>query len=210
MNEYQSEQFETFDMVHKLISALSVQEKDRLNAMISDYLAFRKKTADFLEAHFGEVCTLKCYQSRLSACCSRESIITFFADIIINVLVSSEEDIETLLEVLKAPNEGYKCIYLGNQGCLWKIKPIVCEMFLCDSAKEKVFENHPECETIWADLKKQEKRFTWPDRPVLFDMLEEYFLDAGCSSPLMYLHNSPGLLRIKQNAASEKVNKDMN
>lgn len=205
MNEYQSEQFETFDMVYKLISALSAQEKDRLNAMISDYLAFRKKTTEFLDVHFGEICTEKCYQSRLSACCSREGIITFFADIIINVLVSAEEDIEILLNILKLPNEGYKCIYLGDQGCLWEIKPIVCEMFLCDSAKKKVFENHPGCETIWDDLKKQEKRFTWPDRPVLFDMLEEYFLDAGCSSPLMYLHNSPGLLRVKQNAAAGNI-----
>jgi hypothetical protein len=33
---------------------------------------------------------------------------------------------------------------------------------------------------------------------VLFDDLEAFFIDCGCTSPLMYLHNSPGLLRVKQ------------
>lgn len=212
MNEYQSEQFETFDMVQKLMSGLSVQEKNHLKAMISDYLGFRKQTAEFLKTHFSKTCTLKCYQNYLSACCSREGIITFFADIIINVLISNAEDIDVLLKVLKMPNTGYKCVYLGNNGCRWKMKPIVCEMFLCDSAKKKVFDGDPDSKAAWESLKKQEKHFTWPDRPVLFDMLEEYFLDAGCSSPLMYLHNSPGLLRVKQNAQIQQetnVNKAM-
>ncbi|CAB1071247.1 hypothetical protein D1AOALGA4SA_1164 [Olavius algarvensis Delta 1 endosymbiont] len=49
-------------------------------------------------------------------------------------------------------------------------------------------------------LEAERQHFTWPDRPVLFDDLESYFLKTGCRSPLMYLHNSPGLLRIKQKA----------
>ena len=32
-------------------------------------------------------------------------------------------------------------------------------------------------------------------------MIEKYFIAAGCSSSLMYLHNSPGLLRVKRKAA---------
>ena len=31
-------------------------------------------------------------------------------------------------------------------------------------------------------------------------MIENYFIAAGCSSSLMYLHNSPGLLRVKRQA----------
>ncbi len=33
-----------------------------------------------------------------------------------------------------------------------------------------------------------------------FESLERYFIDAGYSSPLMYMHNSPGLLRVKKQA----------
>jgi len=31
----------------------------------------------------------------------------------------------------------------------------------------------------------------------LHDELENFFIEAGCNSPLMYLHRSPGLLRLK-------------
>jgi hypothetical protein len=31
-------------------------------------------------------------------------------------------------------------------------------------------------------------------------MIENYFIADGCSSSLMYLHNSPGLLRVKRQA----------
>ncbi|NJL59913.1 MAG: hypothetical protein HC887_10000 [Desulfobacteraceae bacterium] len=122
---------------------------------------------------------------------------------IINALMSDKQEISRLFEVLMQPDYGFKCVYLGEHGCLWKIKPIVCEMFLCDSAQDKVFGQHPELKQKWEVLKQHQKRFTWPDKPVLFDMLEEYFLDIGCSSPLMYLHNSPGLLRIKQQRKME-------
>jgi hypothetical protein len=44
------------------------------------------------------------------------------------------------------------------------------------------------------------KSFRWPDRPVLFDQLEQVFMAVGCRSPLMYINTSPGLLRIKQKA----------
>jgi hypothetical protein len=48
------------------------------------------------------------------------------------------------------------------------------------------------------EFKQREKHYRWPDRPVLFDDLEKYFMAAGYSSPLMYLNNSPGLLRVKE------------
>jgi hypothetical protein len=144
------------------------------------------------------VCNRTCYENSKSACCSKEGIITFFADMVVNVLESSEPQIAALLFRLQTKNTGMKCIYLGDGGCMWQVKPIVCEMFLCDAAKREVFSGQIELKNQWEALKVREKSFTWPDRPVLFDQLEKIFITAGYDSPLMYLHNSPGLLRIKR------------
>jgi hypothetical protein len=73
-------------------------------------------------------------------------------------------------------------------------------MFLCDRASNAVFDVEPEASVKWERLRKQEKRFKWPDRPVLFDYLEQVFLDMGYRSTLMHLNLSPGLLRIKRDA----------
>jgi hypothetical protein len=201
MNDYQQEQSETLAIARNYLSSLNGNQKESLFEMISEYLSFRKEVDSFLLQYFADICNLKCYQNRLSACCGREGIITFFADIVINVLVSTEEDLNRIGSVLSLNNETEtKCVYLGNKGCLWKVKPIVCEMFLCDSAVKEVFEEFPEAASKWKQFKQQEKLFKWPDRPVLFDHLEEIFIAAGYQSPLMYLHNSPGLLRIKKEA----------
>ncbi|MGD9244161.1 MAG: hypothetical protein PVH36_04470, partial [Desulfobacterales bacterium] len=114
-----------------------------------------------------------------------------------------KKEIDALLATLQKPNTGFKCIYLGNNGCMWRVKPIVCEMFLCEQAKKEVFGEKAWTEDAWNELKQRKKLYTWPDRPVLFDDLERYFMDAGYSSPLMYLHNSPGLLRIKKQAKQQ-------
>ena len=143
----------------------------------------------------------------MSACCSLEGIITYFADMVINVLFSGDREIASLQSALKGEGKNENCIYLSDRGCLWRIKPIVCEMFLCDRAKDEVFGKDPECKKDWEKLKSHRKRFTWPDRPVLFDDLERYFMEAGLSSPLMYFHNSPGLLRVKHKAKQENVAK---
>jgi len=198
MNDYQKEQSEAYIMAQNLLATLSPGEQDRLQENVGDYLCFRKEADAFLSGHFSDVCTQKCYQSKLSACCSREGIITFFADVVINALMSGPDEIRALMAVLEKPNSGFKCVYLGESGCLWRVKPIVCEMFLCDSAQDAVFEKHPEARQKWDMLNQRKKTYTWPDRPVLFDTLEAYFLDAGYVSPLMYLHNSPGLLRVKK------------
>lgn len=71
-------------------------------------------------------------------------------------------------------------------------------MFLCDNARKQVFGYNPGLEKEWDDLKERKKAFTWPDKPVLFDEIETLFLDCGHSSSLMYCHNSPGLMRLKQ------------
>jgi hypothetical protein len=199
MNDYQKEQAESLAIVRKHLSSLNGNQKETLLEMASEYFLFRKEVDSFLQNYFGCVCNFKCYQSHLSACCGKDGIITFFADMVINALVSSEQDLDRLDAAVSLNyNTVIKCIYLGNKGCLWKIKPIVCEMFLCDSVMNDVFEKFPEAALKWRQLKKQEKLFKWPDRPVLFDYLEEVFLTAGYRSSLMYFHNSPGLLRIKQ------------
>jgi len=199
-SSYQVEQLEALARVRLHLASLPRGERETLCMLAADYLAFRRRVDDFQDRNFGSVCDRTCYRSQLSACCTREGIVTFFADVVINLLVSEESEIETLAEALQRENDGFKCVYLGELGCLWNLKPIVCEMFLCDPAKSRVFRQHPEAEAEWVELERQRKTFTWPDRPVLFDMIENYFIAAGCSSTLMYLHNSPGLLRVKRQA----------
>lgn len=167
---------------------------------MSDYLLFRDEVDAFLHEHFSNVCTEKCYLNKVSACCSREGIITFFGDVVVNALVSTYTEISTMMMVLQKQNRGFKCVFLGNHGCMWRIKPIVCEMFLCEQAKKEVFQEKPWAGQLWDELNKRKKHYTWPDRPVLFEALERYFIEAGYSSPLMYMHNSPGLLRVRKQA----------
>jgi hypothetical protein len=200
MNEYQFEQLEALSQVRMHLRALPCSEKYKLRTLAGNYLDFRRKVDVFFETYFGEVCNATCYRSRLSACCSRDAIITFFADVVINQLFSGDADIDALAIALQTESEGLKCVYLGKGGCLWRLKPIVCQMFLCEPARARVFGKHPQAESKWLRLERRRKQFTWPDRPVLFDMIEEYFMAAGCSSTLMYLHNSPGLLRVKRKA----------
>jgi len=207
MNAYQKEQAETLDMVCRHLGTISDKERLALLPQISDYLLFRDEVDAFLRKHFENTCTQKCYQSKVSACCSREGIIIFFGDVVINVLVSGEAEIKGLATMLQTPNTGFKCIYLGGQDCMWRIKPMVCEMFLCEQAKKEVFGLKPWADKLWQELKRREKLYRWPDRPVLFDDLERYFMARGYSSPLMYLHNSPGLLRVKTRAREVKTSK---
>ncbi len=200
MSDYQFEQLEALSLVRMHLKALPRGEKNKLRMMATDYLEFRSRVDRFLGTNFGSVCDRTCYQSRLSACCSREGIITFFADVVINLIFSEEADIDGLANALRQEHSGFKCVYLSPHGCRWKIKPIVCQMFLCEPAKARVFRQDPQVESEWIELERQRKKFTWPDRPVLFDLIEKYFIATGCSSSLMYLHQSPGLLRIKKNA----------
>ncbi len=200
MNDYQREQFDTLTMIHSQLTCLSASEITRLRELARAYLQFRKDAQQFMVSHFATVCSRRCYQNHLSACCSKEGIITYFADIVINCLQSTTAEIDGLRNILQKPHRGTKCIYLGPDGCRWRVKPIVCEMFLCDAARQEVFAENPEAETQLEELNRRKSRFIWPDRPILFDQLENYFLDAGLFSPLMYMNTSPGLLRVKKSA----------
>jgi len=201
---YQKEQDETLSVVMRHLKAVSGEEKAYLRTLCVDYLSFRKSVEAFLFKHFSAVCLQKCFQSRVSACCSRDGIITFFADVVINALESDTAALERLQTALHRPHKGDKCVYLGEEGCLWRVKPIVCEMFLCDTAKEKVFTRKPDERIRWEEFYEKKKQYTWPDRTILFDTLETFFMDAGHNTALMYLNNSPGLLRVKQMAAGKQ------
>ncbi len=204
MNSYQQEQAQALTLVRRHLANISAAEKQMLQSKIADYLLFRNEVEAFLNKHFSKLCTQKCYQNNRSACCSRDGIITFFGDMVVNTLVSAEDEIELVMSAIQMPDNSLKCIYLGPQGCLWRVKPIVCEMFLCKTAAQEVFGQKPQAAEAWNRFKKRRKGFTWPDRPVLFDDLERYFMEAGYSSPLMYLHNSPGLLRVKKTGQGSK------
>ena len=184
-------------MVRHYLARLPAAELRWLKKRIKPYLQFRKAVHSFQEEHFSDICTQKCFASLTSACCGREGIITFFADVVINLLVCPDKQIDTLLDILEGDSGGLNCVYLNESGCLWLCKPIVCEMFLCDAAKNSVLAESATLAWQWEALRRRERLYTWPTRPVLFDELEVFFLDGGCDSPLMYLHKSPGLLRLK-------------
>ncbi len=199
MNAYQKEQLDALRMIRQILKGLSGSEFSFLKMEIADYITFRADVAVFMEKHFQEICTEKCYYSKLSACCSKDGIIAFFADVVINALSAANDDLDRLEFAIQNPANAFKCIFLSETGCLWKVKPIVCEMFLCDEAENRAFKDGPETRKQWEAYKELKKDYTWPDKPVLFEKLESLFIEKGCSSTLMYIHNSPGLMRIKKN-----------
>jgi hypothetical protein len=200
MDSHQKQQLDAFGMLETHLRQITPPAAARLKDRLGDYLAFRSDTAAFLQSHFNAVCTRACYESQMSACCQRDGIIVYFADVAVNMLVASAAQMAAIIERLAQPHRGAKCLYLSERGCLWTVKPIVCEMFLCDPARDRVFGENPDLHRQWEALEWRRKGFTWPDRPVLFDRIEAYFLEAGLDSPLMYFHKSPGLLRVKRHA----------
>lgn len=204
ISEYNQQQKDAILMVRQHLSHLPDSELRWLKQRLRSYLAFREAAASFQETHFADLCSEKCFTSSTSACCGREGIITFFADVVVNMLLSTQEEIDVLLDILDTDTGGLNCVYLNQTGCLWRAKPIVCEMFLCDHAKNLVLDNSNALKSQWEQFRQRERRYTWPTRPVLFDELEAYFIAAGFDSPLMYLHRSPGLLRLKANRARRR------
>jgi len=85
-------------------------------------------------------------------------------------------------------------------------------MFLCDHANINLSVKDESTLAGWNQLKIEEKDFTWPDKPVLFDELENIFIEKSFDSQLMYFHKSPGLLRLKskwQNTEKEVKNNNI-
>jgi hypothetical protein len=198
--EYREEQRRNQEIVQDYFRRCGNAEKSRIRATCRDYLHFREEVARFQAHYFQSLCNATCFQDQRSACCNKDGIITFFADLVVNAVVSSPSDMEALASGLRTPRNDMKCIYLGPEGCRWQMKPIVCEMFICDRAQQAVFDASSRASALWDELKGRELSFRWPERPVLFDEIESRFMAAGVNSSLMYLHNSPGLIRIKKKA----------
>jgi hypothetical protein len=197
VSEYHRDQWHSFRAIEKACRGLLSGELEKLKESLESYLQFRRTLDDFQEQLFGTFCRTTCYESKLSACCGFESIFTFFADQVITFLLSTPEELETLFHKLEQPNLTGRCVYLGEQGCLWRVRPISCAMFLCEQAKQTVFSEDRDAETAWKKLREAEKAHTYPIQPVLFDDLETFFIALGVDSPHMYFHKSSGLLRVK-------------
>lgn len=200
MNDYQHEQWDALGQIVEKIGSIDAIQRGELLQALQSYVLFRHQLDKFLAQHFSRVCTQACFESRTSACCSKDGIITFWADLVINVFHSTRNQIDDLSASVQSPLYSHKCIYLGPHGCRWRIRPLGCALFLCDRVVSDVLEPCPDLRGRWEYYKAMGKSFRWPDRPVLFDQLEQIFMDVGCRSPLMYINTSPGLLRIKQKA----------
>lgn len=200
MNSYQKEQWEGYSQINNQLKQMTLDDRTRLKNSTQPYIRFRQDLDTFLNLYFAKHCTQSCFQSSISACCSKDGIITFWADLVINAIHSNDIQLNHLMNTIKHPRQPSKCIYLEPQGCVWHIRPLVCAMFLCDSAADSVFAGKPEASRLWQQLIEKGRGFRWPDRRVLFDTIEHSFIALGCRSPLMYLNCSPGLLRVKQKA----------
>ncbi|MGD9330801.1 MAG: hypothetical protein PVJ53_05790 [Desulfobacterales bacterium] len=198
--DYRAEQQLNQNIVQGYLHRCPAEERLQIRDMCQDYLQFRRELARFQSRYLDTICSAACFQQQRSACCNKDGIITFFADLVVNAVVSAPSQLQELMTCLQHPRKDMKCIYLGPMGCRWQMKPIVCEMFVCDRAKQQIFDAHAEAWAIWDAMKKKELSFRWPDRPVLFDEIESRFMAAGVRSSLMYLHISPGLIRVKKKA----------
>lgn len=197
MSRYHKSQMEAIHATFEACEKLDRRSKDLLKDMIFPYMEFRKELQNFNERYFVDYCKRVCFQTARSACCSYESIIVFFADEVINYLFGGRDDFPVILERLNRVVSADRCVYLGKNGCLWTVTPISCAMFFCDDAKKAVFSTFPEAQLKWNELLRREKSFTWPDQPVLFDLIEEFFIKLGINTAHMYCHKSPGLLKVK-------------
>lgn len=208
-SDYNQDLLISFRAIAAIFGNLSASHIAQLKGQISAYLDFRQALERFHFQYFEPTCRESCFETELSACCSFESIIIFFADQVINFLNSEPEEIAAILRVLERPNNSGKCVFLGNEGCMWRVRPVSCATFFCDQAKKKVFAEHPEAESGLKNLQKQEEEFTWPVKPVLFDEIEKYFMNLGVESSHLYFHKSPGLLQLKARAkAKSKLEND--
>ncbi len=198
--DYNRDQWQSFEAVRRVLEALSGEERALLEGMIRPYMDFRNRLDAFTHRRFESFCRKTCFDEGPAACCGFESIFTFFADQVVTLLHSNSEALRAIFRVLERPNRNRHCVYLGKAGCLWKVRPIGCALFFCDQAKAAVFERRPEALSDWESFRREEKEYTWPSKPVLFDELETFFMLRGADSPHLYFHRSPGLLRVKKRA----------
>lgn len=207
MNEYLKEQWTALNQIKEWMDAARIFNHRALRDEILGYLEFRERLDRFTGHHFGDYCSRACFENQMSACCSKDGIVTFWADHVINAYTSGMGHADELLTVIGTPTYPDKCIYLGASGCVWRIRPLGCALFLCDGVQKDVFGADSSLKQAWDGFCTEAKGYRWPDRVVLFDRLEQVFMAAGCLSPLMYINTSPGLLRVKQRAGIASIPK---
>ena len=88
-------------MVCKHLRGVTAAQLGWMKQRIRSYLKFRADVARFQKEHFSDICSQRCFTSQTSACCGREGIITFFADVVINALLSTGEEIDKFTGILK-------------------------------------------------------------------------------------------------------------
>lgn len=198
MSLYHRMQLESIRAAFEACERLDDRTKAYLRDIALPYMEFRGELDRFNRQYFLDYCKKACFDTKRSACCSYESIIVFFADEVINYLFGGRDDFPVILEKLSSVKPSDYCVYLGEKGCLWTVRPISCAMFFCDNVKKEIFGKFPEAQVLWDELVKKEKSFTWPDRPVLFDLIEEIFIKFGVMTDHMFCHRSPGLLKLKR------------
>lgn len=197
VSEYNRDQGITFKAVNEALQRIGSTGVEKLKESVGPYLAFRRELEEFQAGFMEAFCRKSCFETGISGCCGFESIITFFADHAISFLLSEPREKELILGALEQPNRTKKCVYLARSGCIWKIRPIACAMFLCGKLKSGYIECDHKAKSVWTQFQDREKEFTWPTKPVLFDDLETYFMGLGVRSPHMHFHQSPGLIRLK-------------
>ncbi len=198
VSQYNRDQKQGFLAIGRIFSQMSGEEQRRLRDLVVPYLDFRRRLDAFNDRWFGDYCPGACFRTGLSACCGFESIIIFFADQVISLLESRPGEMERTLRALENPRSRQHCVFLGRDGCLWRVRPITCAMYYCDPAKNHVFGEFPQAGILYSQFREEEREFTRPVKPVLFDTIEKIFIERGVKSPLMWFHRSPGLLRLKR------------
>lgn len=198
LTPYTARHLETLARLEEELERLEADALSGLREMLAPYLKYRKRTADFFTENLLGDCRRICFAQKRSGCCGRDGIIVFFADFVAELLTSGPDSARRLSAALGGDRGGMNCVYLGPEGCAWSLKPIACEMFLCDEVKEILREKDADLAAAWDHLRGREREFTKPDRPVLFDDLERFFIERGVRDSLMYFHHSPGLLRLKR------------
>lgn len=148
MNQYQKEQLDALVQVRGQLAALNTSRHQKLVTEIDAYVKFRHRLESFLEKQMGGYCSQACYESRTSACCSKDGVIIFWADVVVNALSSSRGEMESLEKSIKAPAFPDKCIHLTANGCRWRVRPLVCAMFVCQKIEREVIDQD---ETVTTD-----------------------------------------------------------
>ena len=119
---YNQQHLEAFRMVRRHLKGMTNSQMDRLRRQIDAYLTFRRDVSTFQDLHFSKICIDKCFTSKESACCGREGIAAFFADVVINALLSTDAEIDCIIQNLLEDKGDPNCVYLTQKD--WNLEKV--------------------------------------------------------------------------------------